>query len=224
MYRYNKGYVGYSRSVRSYEAIQDYEVPISHFTRTLIDEFLSLDLNERYREKYKIEDEDVSCYFSESDIEMLKKAPISLWKKIAKQHGETSWHHTSKFFNETSHYDLLFVSQNLLFYFKNIDSANNWLSCFINDYRKCLKNKMSTIFIDEYGDVRDIPDSFEIFCNRKRFSYIKDLDFSVLLSRRIDEYIRENCETFSDDEEENEIFRGKWYFLIHRDVKRKCDK
>ena len=41
MFNKNSGYVGYSRSVRSQNAIEDYEVPLSFINKSLVENFLS---------------------------------------------------------------------------------------------------------------------------------------------------------------------------------------
>ena len=91
MFNSNKGYVGKSRSVRSQEAIADYEVPMSMISKRLIESFLN-ENNEN---------------FSEEDFRYLEKTSVAKWKFVAKQKVcAASWHHTSKFFNATDHYAL----------------------------------------------------------------------------------------------------------------------
>lgn len=80
----NSGYVGASRSVRSEQAIEDYEVPMSFINKDLINDFVSE--NEEYED--------------------LEKLPVYLWKFGAESVGASSWHHTGKYFNETDHYSL----------------------------------------------------------------------------------------------------------------------
>lgn len=87
-FNHNSGYVGYSRSVRSEEAISRDEVPLSMINKSLMTEV--------------IEEADIE----KEQKEYLKTLSVSLWKQLAKQMGRTSWHHTGKHFNKTDHYDL----------------------------------------------------------------------------------------------------------------------
>lgn len=99
MFNVNSGYVGASRSVRSQEAVESYEVPISMINRKLIEDFL----NES--------EED----FSKVDFNYLEKVSVSKWKYIAKDRvSASSWHHTSSYFNETNHYDLNVIAEKIL--------------------------------------------------------------------------------------------------------------
>jgi len=83
----NNGYVCASRSVRSAEAIENFEVPMSMVNRDLINAFL---------------------HSSEADepIEFAEKLPVTIWKYALKRAGASSWHHTSSFYNKADHYDL----------------------------------------------------------------------------------------------------------------------
>ena len=99
MLNVNSGYVGASRSVRSQEAIESYEVPVSMINRTLIEDFLN-------------ESEE---YFSKADLNYLEKVSVSKWKYIAKERIlASSWHHTGSYFNETNHYDLNAIAEKIL--------------------------------------------------------------------------------------------------------------
>jgi hypothetical protein len=96
----NSGYVGTTRSVRSYEAIQNNEMPLSQINKDAIETYLD---------------------YSDIDrVDVLRKQPVSLWKFVAKEVGASSWHHTGTYFNETNHYDLEEVAiemlDNLMFY------------------------------------------------------------------------------------------------------------
>src|SRR5690625_2121618 len=95
----NSGYVGYSRSVRSQRAIEDFEMPLSLIKKAVIMDFL-----EEYEED-----------FSESDLKLLNKLSVAKCTYVAKDHtARASWHHTSIYFNETDHYDLLDVANKAL--------------------------------------------------------------------------------------------------------------
>ena len=98
----NGGYVGYSRSRRSAEAIQNFEVPLSHITKKLIRRFL------KERKAELLED------YSSDAVERLETIPVEVWKFVAdKIVGPSSWHHTSSWLNETWHYDLMSVAMTI---------------------------------------------------------------------------------------------------------------
>src|SRR5699024_3416250 len=81
----NKGYVGYSRSVRSQRAIESFEMPLSFIKKAVIMDFL-----EEHKEEY-----------GESDLTFLKKLAVTKWKFIAIElTASSSWHHTSSYFNK----------------------------------------------------------------------------------------------------------------------------
>ncbi|MBK1997154.1 hypothetical protein JI640_14700 [Listeria ivanovii subsp. londoniensis] len=86
------GYVGMKRSVNSQFAIEDYEVPLTHFNKELIQDFI--DQNEEY--------------------EALRTRTVKFWKYVAERIGSTSWHHTGSYYNETDHYSLSSVAEELL--------------------------------------------------------------------------------------------------------------
>lgn len=86
------GYIGTKRSERSQDAIEDYEVPLNHFNKDLIQAFI--DENEVY--------------------ETLRTKTVRLWKFVATRAGATSWHHTGTYFNKTDHYSLEKVADELL--------------------------------------------------------------------------------------------------------------
>lgn len=91
MFNINSGYIGAKRSVRSQQAINSFEVPISMINKTLIKCFLD-----------KYEDN-----FSKDDLTFLRKVSVEKWKFVAKRiTTASSWHHTSSYFNKTRHYDL----------------------------------------------------------------------------------------------------------------------
>jgi hypothetical protein len=92
------GYIKHSRSERSQEAIENYEVPLTMFKRDIINDFID----------------------DNSNFEQLRNLPLTLWKYAANIVGASSWHHTSSFYNETNHYSLYDVAEYLLD--ANIDS------------------------------------------------------------------------------------------------------
>lgn len=99
VFNQNKGYVGDSRSVRSQEAIESYEVPISMINKALIDDFL-----------FDYEDD-----FSSETLKFLKTLTVAKWKYIAKEKvPASSWHHTSAYYNQTHHYDLHTIAEEII--------------------------------------------------------------------------------------------------------------
>lgn len=81
-------YIGYSRSQRSQEAIDSFEVPMSLITKDVIADFIS------------------SGDFTNKEKEVLSSLTVSFWKFAAKRNGAKSWHHTSMMYNKTNHYSL----------------------------------------------------------------------------------------------------------------------
>lgn len=92
MFEINSGYIGAKRSIRSDQAIEDFEVPFSHINKDLITDFIG-----EYPE-----------YSS------LKEVKVCIWKRAAKSIGPSSWHHTGKFYNETDHYALNEIADELM--------------------------------------------------------------------------------------------------------------
>lgn len=85
------GYIGYERSVRSQEAISEFEVPLNHINRTLISDFIE----------------------EKQDYQFLEKVSVSLVKFTAKKLGPSSWHHVSSYYNEVDHFSLEEVAGDL---------------------------------------------------------------------------------------------------------------
>ena len=99
MFNTNGGYVGAKRSVRSQEAINSYEVPISTINKSLIKDFI----NEYEKD------------FSEDDLIYLKKLSVAKWKYVTKEKvSASSWHHVGSYFNETNHYNLKIVAEKII--------------------------------------------------------------------------------------------------------------
>lgn len=86
----NSGYHGTSRSVRSHEAIRDFEMPLSMIDRAAVDHFIGKSHG----------------FYTDAEIDMLREAPVSVWRYVAKMTEPTSWHHTGTKFAETNHYSL----------------------------------------------------------------------------------------------------------------------
>ena len=94
----NSGYHGMSRSVRSHEAIQDFEMPLSLIDRSSVDDYI--------KKSHGL--------FTDVEIDMLREAPVSVWKYVAKMTTPTSWHHTGSKFAETNHYSLDTVADEII--------------------------------------------------------------------------------------------------------------
>ena len=90
----NRGYIGSSRSVRSYNAIEDFEVPLSMFKKELIEQFLATYKKWNEVNDYKLDDIIVINDIHPDDITFLKQISISEWKFIANTCGASSWNHT----------------------------------------------------------------------------------------------------------------------------------
>lgn len=102
------GYIGYSRSVNSQESIDSFETPISLISRILIDDFLS----------------ENDGNFTEEEIAILEKTAVVKWKFVASECIRPfSWHHTSKFYNETDHYSLYRIAVYILEHIDNLNEA-----------------------------------------------------------------------------------------------------
>ena len=102
-----KGYIENKRSLRSQQAIENYEVPLSMFTKKLINECLdNYKSDKEYFEEYG--------FLTDEEIESLKKVTLNRWKEVAKAVGATNWHHTSLYFNKTNHYDILKLAFDVL--------------------------------------------------------------------------------------------------------------
>lgn len=86
------GYIEFSRSERSQLAIINYEVPMNHINRELLKKFIH---NHRQYDR-------------------LSNLPVSLWKFTARSIGKTSWHHTSLYYNQTAHYSIEAIAEDLL--------------------------------------------------------------------------------------------------------------
>src|SRR5699024_12433704 len=105
----NSGYVGFSRSVRSKAAIEDFEMPLSLINKETIRDFLK-----EYQEEFK------------QELVFLEKLSVEKWKYIAKEHtSPASWHHTSSYFNKTDHYDLYDIANNIIQMKNEIDTLFN---------------------------------------------------------------------------------------------------
>lgn len=119
----NAGYVGASRSVRSEEAINSFEVPMNHINKETIQDF--------------IENADQNIY---QDVDSLP-SQVAIWKWGASKVGPASWHHTGKFFNETNHYSLEGVAE----YFQNNKDT------YMNEYKKDLEDSKRDKLVPDEG-------------------------------------------------------------------------
>jgi DNA/RNA endonuclease G (NUC1) len=91
----NSGYQKYSRSFRSVQEIEHYELPLSQINKSVIESYL---------------DDNADLF----DIKKLIVVPVNTWKFVAKTFVEaSSWHHTSSKLNKTDHYDLYEVASTI---------------------------------------------------------------------------------------------------------------
>jgi len=137
MFNANSGYEGYSRSVRSQTAIDDYEMPLSMFKKSVIEDFI----------------------LDNPDFEGLKNVSVSLWKFSAKQNGSSSWHHTGKFFNETDHYDMYEAANNLSKNLEQIKAEYKSFRANVNKEKQQLKSSATYCVLEEqiWGGTRKHP-------------------------------------------------------------------
>lgn len=106
---FNSGYIGASRSVRSQEAIESFEVPISMFSKSLILEFI-----EENKESFSVE-----------ELEYLGKVSVEKWKYIATELEPSSWHHTGSYYKKTNHYNLYSIAEYIIEIKDTIDEKYN---------------------------------------------------------------------------------------------------
>lgn len=140
------GYIGQSRSNRSYEAIDNGEMPLSMLKKEYLDEI--------------IEDNNLSnC--SHLSVEFVKF--------VARRRGSSSWHHTGKFYNKTDHYDFVVILEKL----NDLDIQNKYLEEF-SEYKKAIKEEKinQQNIIDEILLVSFVEDIWEGTRNHpKKVSY-----------------------------------------------------
>ncbi|CUR42496.1 hypothetical protein LRLP16767_LR202_02156 [Limosilactobacillus reuteri] len=110
----NSGYLGNKRSVRSEQAIESHEVPLSWITRSEINDTINDLLGDKE--------------INDNEAKWLRKIPVYVWKA----QEATSWHHTGKYFNRTPHYDLTYYAEEFL------DDKQS-VKDFIEQHRKNLK-------------------------------------------------------------------------------------
>ncbi|EGQ3391996.1 hypothetical protein G0U17_002131 [Staphylococcus pseudintermedius] len=93
------GYIGFSRSVRSMHAIEDFEIPISLINKNIINEFLNVN----------------PFAYTDDELNRLLSIPLNRWKFVAEECiRPSSWHHTGKLYRATNHYSLNDIAQYLL--------------------------------------------------------------------------------------------------------------
>lgn len=110
---YEGGYIRQSRSRRSQRAIDNGEVPMSMINKEIIQLVI---------EELEEEAVDMDCDNIPEAIEYIKMQPVKKWKFVAEHKGADSWHHTSKYHNETDHYDLKSVAAYMIENTEEIDS------------------------------------------------------------------------------------------------------
>lgn len=140
MYNINSGYVGASRSVRSQEAINSFEVPISMINKSLIDNFIV----------------DAKDDFSKDELEYLKTISTLKWKYVAKEKTHpSSWHHTSKYFNKTNHYSLIDIAEKII---ESKNTLDKEYEAYQQDQKKEKENiKYGVIKVQVWGGSRRSP-------------------------------------------------------------------
>jgi len=140
MFDINRGYVGVSRSVRSQESIESYEVPISMINKYLIKAFLN-----EFEEEY-----------SKEELSFLKKTTVSKWKYVAKERVRaSSWHHTSSYFNETNHYDLSSIADKLIEIKDSLDKE--YKEYQLSQKQTSINYKYGVIQVQVWGGTRNRP-------------------------------------------------------------------
>ncbi|HAR5836070.1 TPA: hypothetical protein I1527_002360 [Staphylococcus pseudintermedius] len=93
------GYIGFSRSVRSMHAIEDFEIPISLINKNIINKFLNVN----------------PFAYTDDELNRLLSIPLNRWKFVAEECiRPSSWHHTGKLYRATNHYSLNDIAQYLL--------------------------------------------------------------------------------------------------------------
>lgn len=141
----NNGYNGFSRSVRSYRAIKNYEVPLSMITKDLIQNYLN-------------ENND---FLKKDEIDVIKKISISKVKFVAKNIvRESSWHHTGQYFNKTNHYSLDIIIEKILEYgFEKINEEyNNYILAIKSEKENKKKNyNLGYIKVQVWGGTKRSP-------------------------------------------------------------------
>ncbi|WP_207578242.1 hypothetical protein [Listeria seeligeri] len=129
------GYIGTKRSVRSQYAIEDYEVPLNHFNKDLIQSFI--DENEEF--------------------ETLRLKTVKLWKFVAGKIGSTSWHHTGTYFNETDHYSLFAIAEELV---QNGTKWENAYKAYLDQEKESVISEsvfLSVIKVQVWGGTKKHP-------------------------------------------------------------------
>lgn len=140
----NSGYIGSKRSVRSQNAIEDYEVPLTMINKSLIEEFLDENKDD----------------FNSEDLIFLKKLKVTQWKYIASQRIlPSSWHHTSSFFNKTDHYSLLYIAKKAIEIKDSIDLDFEKYKEKIKKEKENKKEefKYGVINVEVWGGTRNHP-------------------------------------------------------------------
>lgn len=150
------GYIRQSRSVNSMNAIEDYEVPMSMISKSLIDDLKT--------------EEDVSSYDIDDKVFDL---PVNIWKFGADKTGASSWHHTGKYFNCTLHYNLYEVAEYLTTEYNGIRRQfKAYRDSLKQDKEESLKSlKLGYIAYAVWGGSRRHP---RIVDHESTYGYIDD--------------------------------------------------
>lgn len=140
---FNSGYIGASRSVRSQEAIESYEVPISMINKLLVTEFLK-EIIKLYPETFTME-----------DVEYLKKVSVAKWKYIAQKTDASSWHHTGKYYTQTDHYSLCSIAEDIIEIKDTLD--HDYKQYQESQKKEAKKFKYGVIKVQVWGGSRNYP-------------------------------------------------------------------
>lgn len=144
MFNQNSGYVGSSRSIRSNQAIDNYEVPLNMINKSLVKNFLK----------------ENNGNFTNEELEYLQHLSIAKWKYTATQKTHsTSWHHTSSYFNKTNHYDLADIADTILEIKDTLDNDyKEYLSTLKKEKEETKQNfKYGVIHVQVWGGTAKRP-------------------------------------------------------------------
>lgn len=140
-------YIGESRSIRSADAIDHFEVPLSWFTKDVLMRFKKSGFNNQD-----------STTDSKPFPDQIFKVPLYVWKFVAKTIGPSSWHHTGKFYRKTYQYSLVEVAEYLTDHYRNEINESNYLRrhCFNNRHNR-QPSKLGVLKVTDWGGTRNHP-------------------------------------------------------------------
>ncbi|MEG2831905.1 MAG: hypothetical protein RR832_05785 [Bacilli bacterium] len=172
---FSSGYIGTSRSVRSRNAIDEMIMPLSLITKDVLDELLYT---------YEVED----------------KVPLNKFKRYVESNADSEWHHTGKFFNETTHYDLNSIfcdktSEEIKDILKEIKSIVIEKKEKVEDEQYYLVSISSTEWIGNYKNYKTpVTTNYECY-TKKSDSWAYSLDdkkkFNMYANKNVATYLTE---------------------------------